>query len=268
MSDLQNKKQNKGQWWDKSWSPIEGCTPISEACEHCWAMSFLRRFRNGQKPGEFRQYPERIDKLHPTKNGRRIFVGSLTDIFHTKIVESDQGIERLDDIFMKTVFCPKDTFVLLTKRPQNALEYWQKQLITPLQPCPKNLWLLTTTENQARFDERIPYLAQIPAAVRGISAEPLLGPIGLGDAAKWLQWVIVGGETGPGARPMDPDWVRSLRDQCQEAGIAFWFKSWGQWVCIFRDGPVNGQLFAYNWSRNFNHDRILDGRTWSELPEA
>lgn len=238
-----------GEWWDRSWNPIEGCSPISEACEHCWALAMLRRFR-GQPAGSVEFYHERLNARFLWGKPRRIFVGSLTDLFQDFCLFG-QGYDIVDSIFTITDLFPQHTFIFLTKRPQTICNFL---FDSKRGAFGSNSWLLITTENQARFDERIPYLEQIPAAVRGISAEPLLGPLELGPAARWLNWVIVGGETGPGARYMQPDWVRSLRDQCQEAGIPFWFKHWGRWHTLA--------------GLDVLYPRRLDGREWSELPEV
>jgi len=179
------------------------------------------------------------------------------------------------------------TFIILTKRPERA-----KQFICSLDyqdwgiPW-KNVWLGVTTENQQRAEERIPILLQIPAAVRFVSIEPMLGPIELRRAfggegprhtyIEQVDWVICGGETGPGARPMHPRWVRSLRDQCQEAGVPFFFKSWGDFApcdnysglqkpvsVISLDGQDDGMMTKVGKKKA---GRMLDGRTWDETPK-
>jgi len=255
---------DSGQYWHESLNLITGCTRCSEACTNCWALSMLNRF-HGQQEGEFRYFPERLEaaKLTTRRKSRRFFVGDLTDLFHEKILAGLQGLNILDGLFWEIcLLCHENAheFILCTKRPANAAKYFHHQEVAGyLEQFPRpfrNIWFLITTENQPRFDERIIHLEQIPAAVRGISAEPLLGPINLGPAAKWLNWVIVGGETGPGARLIHPDWVRSLRDQCQAAGIPFWFKAWGTYWKRYLD-PVA-----------LKKPRELDGREWNELPEV
>jgi protein gp37 len=265
-----------GDWWDESLNPIEGCEPISEACQNCWALSMMRRFRGEGLP-RFRTYPRRLDILGTWKKPRRIFVGSLTDMLH------EQAWPYLMAIIRKAHQYPRHTFVVLTKRPHMIEDFkvGSRYHASPYSFYMDNVWFGVTTESQLRFDERISELEKHPFKVRFISAEPLLGPINLGSAAKWLNWVIVGGETGPGARPMHPDWVKNIRDQCQAAGIKFWFKGWGAW--FFEGRPVNpndpavriinaagGYGFhgenAIHVRRQRNTGRFIDGREWSELP--
>lgn len=151
-----------GEWWDRSLNLWEGCTRISEACEHCWAMGFLKRFRFRQPEGEIRHFPERINSLNARQKPQRIFVESLSDVFHPKVPSS-----KLWVLWNAIRNCPQHRFILLTKRPAQALGRID---IDPVNFNDRffrlsNLWLLVTTENQVRFDERIPYLEQIPAAV-------------------------------------------------------------------------------------------------------
>lgn len=263
-----------GDWWDKSWNPWEGCTPISEACENCWALVMLKRFRN-QGPGKIKRYFDRIKQPANRKRPTTYFVGSLTDVFHPDINDEDRR-----DVFWEIQHCGWHTFAVLTKRPIIAESFLRES------PFLDNILLGVTTENQLRFNERTAFLRSINA-VRFISAEPLLGPIELGDAAQWLDWVIVGGETGPKARPMHPDWVRSVRDQCQAAEIPFWFKGWGTWIELhdikpwappseFKDrmrwlNLAGGHGFhgvnVVAMRTTLGVSRLLDGREWNELPK-
>lgn len=237
-----------GQWWDKSWNPVEGCSPISEACENCWAMSMLKNFR-GMRPGEFKFYYDRLALPAKWIKPRRIFVGSLTDMFHEKVLDTTCEILRG---ISAGKFPRQHTYIFCTKRPQSALR------ISHVFHGMRSLCLLVTCENQHRFDERWGSLAEIqvhPPIMRGLFLEPLLGPIDLTPALPHVQWVIVGGENGPKARPMHPNWVRSIRDQCVAAGVSFWFKSWGT-----NDDDVT------EFGQNDGWPRTLDGRTWEERP--
>jgi protein gp37 len=216
------------------------------------------------------------------KKPKRIFVNSMSDLFHENVTD-----EQIDKIFAVMALCPQHAFQVLTKRPERILEYFHAGRFDQIRiaasfiaggmqnewswPLP-NVWLGVSVENQAAADGRIPILLQTPAAVHFISAEPLLGPLDL-DAFMWLYdpsgvnrtrmplggwdrpqplgWVICGGESGPGARPMHPDWARSLRDQCVAAGVPFFFKQWGEWA------PYNSLLDG-----DYTHKKFIcfDGR--------
>jgi protein gp37 len=241
---------------------------------------------SGQAEGDLRFHENRLHwPLRDLEKGkvRRYFVGNMTDIFNP--LHDPWHLRRVFHVMNEA---PEHTYMILTKRPAGALDYniWYRDHESPpaVSPWPiDSTWFGITGENQRRYDERTQDLAQIQAAIKFVSLEPLLGPIDLGSAAKWLDWVIVGGETGPGARPMHPGWVRSLRDQCVAAGIPFWFKSWGAW--FFEGRPVNpndpavriinlagGHGFhgqdAIHVRRQRNTGRFLDDREWSELPEV
>lgn len=265
----------KIEWATDTWNPITGCTKISEACQNCYAERMSKRLagRCGYPEGEpFRVtlHPDKLDQPMRWKKPRMIFVCSMGDLFH-----EDVPFEYISQVF--DVMCswrwpnkeaewsgdaslledPGHTFMVLTKRPERIPEwlswlglYWPGDSPVNINleaegHFGKHIWFGVTAENQARADERIPMLLQIPAAKRFVSVEPMLGPMDLEiwgqyehpdnegygvDAIKCLDWIICGGETGPGARPMHPDWVRSLRDQCQAAGVPFFFKSWGDWA--------------------------------------
>lgn len=251
---------------------------------------------------------------------KRIFVGSMCDLFHDSVM--DNHLEQIMGHLGLTRDNAHHTFMLLTKRPERMRDFF-----TRWEPYRKvtNVWLGVTVCNQAEADEKIPVLLQTPAAVRFVSVEPCLGPVDLGHLSwtdiigstaeknaltgkTWIQgncgessqtlqgnrldWVICGGETGPGARPMHPDWVRSLRDQCQSAGVPFFFKGWGEWapigwvhadskfdlphIVISQDGRVvqsrkdlapshNSELRRVGKRRA---GRLLDGRTCDEFPEG
>lgn len=246
-------------WTEKTWNPMSGCTPISEGCANCYAKRMAQRLRGrcgypaDGDPFRVILHPDRLDEPCRLRKPARIFVCSMGDLFH----EAVEG-QYIREVWGIMRAASKHTFIVLTKRPHRLLA-WTLQtadrLSRPIEEIwPGNCWLGVTAENQARADERIPVLLQVPAAVRFVSVEPMLGLTDLrhlhyqgiteidalagthglirphgGKCAK-LGWVVCGGETGPGARPMRPDWVRGLRDQCQAAGVPFHFKSWGQWA--------------------------------------
>jgi protein gp37 len=271
----------KIEWTDYTWNPVTGCTKVSQGCKHCYAERLWPKVEAAERmrehfewrrvpPRPFTQircHPERLNAPLRMRKPRRVFVNSMSDLFH----------DDVDDIFIMHVFATMTiarhhTFQVLTKRPRRMLEwvggggraadvfgyvrdselgYWAgADKLPPLSwPLP-NVWLGVSVEDQATADERIPLLLQTPAAVRWISAEPLLGPVDLrrylcgcrscvpesegltGSVPAHLQWVVAGGESGPKARPSHPDWFRSVRDQCAAAGVPFLFKQWGEFAPV------------------------------------
>ncbi|MGV6473474.1 phage Gp37/Gp68 family protein [Azotobacter vinelandii] len=281
------------EWTDTTWNPIRGCSRASEGCRHCYAEQQAARIismdrgrgipegqgsydgllaRGGQWNGTVRLVPESLGLPLRWTKPRRIFVNSMSDLFHESV-----PFEFIASVFAVMGVTTRHTYQVLTKRPKRMLkffqwlqdddeyrvfsDYWPEHVPWVAQRHPhqggydncgpawplENVWLGVTAENQAAADERIPLLLQVPAAVRWVSMEPLLGEV---DLSRWLElggldtdlglsnpgldWVIVGGESGPNARPMHPAWARSLRDQCATAGAAagvpFLFKQWGEWV--------------------------------------
>lgn len=262
--------RSKIEWTEKVWNPVRGCAPVSEGCRHCYAARFAHRFSaDGQLyegltrmtdhgpvwTGEVREVREFLNKPLRWKRPYRIFVNSMSDLFHPEV--SPVFVDQVLEIMMA---CPQHIFQVLTKRPERLEEKLYGEdggLIRALGggDYVPNLWLGTSVEDQAALDKRLPELMSIPAAVRWLSMEPLLGPVEIptefltGEYAvedhggammeamgPRLDWVVVGGESGPNARPMDPAWVRAIRDQCDEFGVPFLFKQWGEW------GPVEGEL--------------------------
>jgi|SRR5882724_1947630 len=291
------------EWTDASWNPIVGCTEISPGCANCYAARLAAtRLRNTPQykglatvnnPGEHRWTgevrnvfgidPKVLEEPLHWRTPRRIFVCDMGDLFHESIEFSEIG-----KIWRTMGKCPQHTFQILTKRPDRMIEFFKWSGITwPL----KNIWLGVSVENQHFADERIPLLLATPAAVRWISAEPLLGPIqcsfigrGLTEVVMHrkdasdpkIDWVVCGGESGTNARPMHPDWARSLRDQCQAAGVPFFFKQWGAWGPPFAAGPEEhvGPQFMKTESGDWltkigkkKAGRLLDGREWNEFPK-
>jgi len=224
------------------------------------------------------------------KGHQRVFVNSMSDIFHNRV-----EYEFIKDIWSVMLANPQHTFMILTKRADRMAETVDLLLRDGFGVLP-NIWMGVSAENQQAYDERAPYLLQTPAAVRFLSLEPLLSAIDLAllgtiphskpysIVVSKIDWVIVGGESGTRARPMHPNWVRSIRDQCQEANVPFFFKQWGEWQLtnereeMKQDGnerltsiDVPGAI-GYNkaWFRRVgkkNAGRLLDGRTWDEYPQ-
>lgn len=343
------------EWTDKTWNPTRGCARKSPGCKNCYAERVAMRFSGPGQPyeglvkmtsqgpkwtGIVREVPEMLDAPLQWKKPRRIFVDSMSDLFEETVSE-----QFIDQVFAVMAVAHHHTFQVLTKRPERAREYLSDrmrlekiyQMFHSVTGGPReaqgwplpNVWLGVSVESQEYADERIPLLLQTPAAVRFISAEPLLGPIDLRlvavppasdqlrrswdtDGSKFnalqthderrfhqppakLDWVITGGESGPGARPMHPDWARSLRDQCAGAGVPFLFKQWGNWLPVYdrdKDDPdwrrpgrierasPNGRWLNLAGGHGFNGDRVvwvdnlgkkeagrlLDGRTWDGFP--
>jgi len=235
------------EWTEATWNPVTGCTQISPGCANCYAKTFAERFRG--VPGhpyemgfDLTVRPERLEQPLQWKKPKLIFVNSMSDLFH----------EDVRDDFIHQVFATMEaahwhTFQLLTKRPERLA-----QMSAGL-PFPDNLWVGVSVENQ-RWTSRIDELRKVPAKIRFLSCEPLLGPLenlNLGD----IHWVIVGGESGRGARRMNGDWVRGIKKQCAESGVAFFFKQWG----AFDEAGVRRSKAASG--------RLLDDQTWDGLPE-
>ena len=274
----------KIEWTERTWNPVTGCTKVSPGCDHCYAEGIARRFAGSKAfPNGFdvTLHPERLDAPLRWRKPSRVFVNSMSDLFHADIPG-----EFVARVFATMAATPQHTYQVLTKRHsrmrfllgndgQTLLEYADDEaaaqaLYDAGWPLP-NVHLGVSVEDQRWADIRIPALLDTPAAVRFLSCEPLLGPV---DLKPWmvfsettlsmelqhrLQWVIVGGESGPGARPMHPSWARDLRDQCQRTGVAFFFKQWGEWAPTGEEIQRMGKKAA---------GRELDGRTWDEYPPA
>lgn len=235
------------EWTEATWNPVTGCTRVSPGCAHCYAMTFAERFRG--VPGhpyemgfDLTLRPERLEQPLNWKRPRTIFVNSMSDLFHEAI--PDEFIEQVFDVMVRAHW---HTFQVLTKRHERLVA------LAPRLPWPDNVWMGVSVENQ-RWTIRADYLKRVDAAVRFLSVEPLLGPVTLD--LRGIHWVIAGGESGPRARPMKPEWVQSLRDQCADATIPFFFKQWGAHNEI-------GQRVGKGRS-----GRLLDGRTWDASPKS
>ena len=272
----------KIEWTDKVWNPITGCSSVSEGCAHCYAARMAKRLagRFGYPADEpFRvtfHSHERLMEPLGWKKPQWVFVCSMGDFFHDGV----QNWMR-DSVMTVIASLPRHTFMLLTKRPGNAVRYFSRSGSRWSEGLP-NVWMGVTAENQARVDERIPELLKLTKyfPVLFVSVEPALGPnvlpedfLALGRRA----WVICGGESGLDARPMHPDWVRGLRGQCVSAGIPFFFKQWGEWITV--NEPDEDKSEYINKARCYWGDgkvavrvgkkaagRLLDGREWNEFP--
>ena len=231
------------EWTDATWNPVTGCTKVSPGCDHCYAEAITNRFKRGPFE-QVRVHPKRLEHPYRWKAPRRIFVNSMSDLFHRDIPE-----EFFDRICQAMAHCQRHTFQILTKRP-GRINWrgfaYRDETGFEWKTWPDNVWLGTSVELQ-KYAPRLDVLAQVPAKVRFVSAEPLLGPLDLTPWLDSLAWVIAGGESGAGHRLMNYNWVRSLRDQCHKTGTAFFFK----------------QGSAYKSGQ----DRYLDGRTWDEYPD-
>lgn len=270
---------SKIEWTTHTFNPWWGCIKVSEACKHCYAESWAKRV--GQQvwgPKSDRRFfgdlhwrqPVRWNSIAAQTGVRpRVFCASMADVFEDREGLTEERA-RLWELIDAT---PNLDWLLLTKRPQNVsrMAGWGAQ-------WPNHVWLGTTVELQKRADEALPFLAQVPAKVRFISAEPLLGPIEIRDWLKEsLSWVITGGESGPKARPASPAWFRSLMIQCMESDVPFHFKQWGDWAP--GDGvnlPRTKNLRSATASDGTEMLRVgkkiagrtLDGNEWDGLPKV
>lgn len=284
------------EWTDATWNPVTGCAKVSQGCKHCYAerewprMTKLVPAYAGRDFTDVRTHGDRLDQPLRWRRPRRIFVNSMSDLFH-----DDVDNEFIAAVFAVMGAAEQHTFQVLTKRPERMRSWfkWIEQREhhfghpgdaareiaesfglphdnVPYRTWPlPNVWLGVSVEDQAAADERIPLLLDTPAAVRWISAEPLLGPVDLNrilvnrergfhasalheqhddcyyQSNAQLDWVVVGGESGPKSRPMRPQWARDLRDQCAAAGVPFLFKQWGEWFPT-SIGQGGSQLGAWN----------------------
>ena len=355
------------EWTDTTWNPVVGCKMVSSGCAHCYAATMAKRLRAmaladiaaGKDPGRKRHYIDAVDghgrwtgKLIPVpealtdplgwKKPRRVFVNSMSDLFHEDVPD-----KFIDGVFAGMALAPQHTFQVLTKRAarlpayfdglnkrrrgyihehrgylfevlsqaleKEPSEHWEAMARfhhgdtlpksvgdATAWPWPlRNVWLGVSVEDRRHGLPRIADLQAAPAAVRFLSVEPLLEDLGT-LPLEGIHWVIVGGESGADARPMHPDWARSLRDQCHAAGVAFFFKQWGEWAPLERHHvkvPTSNYAFTPAGEKVTEHDgreipvwpctqirnedsfsavrvgkkaagRLLDGRTWDEFPEV
>lgn len=244
------------EWTDATWNPVVGCTPVSPGCLNCYAARMALRLGSmpdgvGQKyggiagrardgrpvfTGVIRTDRASLELPKRWRKPRRVFVNSMSDLFHEAV-----PTDFVRDVFDVMNSCPHHTFQILTKRPERVAE------LASLLSWKPNVWLGTSVE-AAKYYPRIRTLAKVPAQVRFLSCEPLLAPLE-GLPLRGIHWVIVGGESGPGARAMKPEWVRSIRAQCKQHRVAFFFKQWGG-------------------TNKRKTGRTLEGRTWDEMPRV
>ena len=245
------------EWTDATWNPATGCTKVSSGCDNCYAATLASRrlsefyqarlpanntASNRADPFSVRLWPERL--LLPTKwrVSRRVFVNSMSDLFHKDIPEQYQR-----EVFAVMLQADQHIYQVLTKRPSRAARFVARnQDLFINRVVPEHIWIGTSVESQD-VAHRVDQLKEVPAIVRFLSCEPLLGPLSMDLAG--IHWVIVGGESGAGFRHLDLDWVRSIRGQCEAASVAFFFKQVGG-----RTPKAGG--------------RTLDGKTWDEYPSA
>lgn len=238
------------EWTEATWNPTTGCDRTSPGCDHCYALTLARRLKamgqaKYQLDGDARTsgpgfgltlHPDALELPRTWRAPRTVFVNSMSDLFHDRV--PDEFIARVFNVMVET---PHHTYQLLTKRSQRLAK------LADFLPWPANLWAGVSIESD-RYVFRADHLRAVPASVRFLSVEPLLGPVPSLDL-DGIHWVIAGGESGAHARPVDPHWVTSLRDRTTERGIPFFFKQWGG-----RTPKANGREF--------------DGRTWDDLPEV
>jgi protein gp37 len=186
------------EWTEQTWNPVTGCTKVSQGCKHCYAEVLAKRFWGDRPFAEVRCHPERLDQPRRRRIPTKYFVNSMSDLFH-----EDVPVTFIAQVFEIMASCERHTFQVLTKRSERLIE------LAPQLPWPRNIWMGVSVEN-TRVTRRIEHLKQTPAVVKFVSLEPLIGPLENLPLAG-LHWAIVGGESGPGARPMKPEWVRSLR---------------------------------------------------------
>ena len=248
------------EWTQVTWNPTTGCTKVSEGCDNCYAASLSQRLlsriyrrrlpvvdtpANRNDPFAVRIWPERLDQPAQWREPHLIFVNSMSDLFH-----SDVPPDFLRAVFRVMLDVDRHTYQVLTKRPSRAARFVRENAeLFGRTGLPRHIWIGTSTENQ-KTAYRIRHLKQVPAAVRFLSCEPLIGPLSLCKvlSSGEIHWVIAGGESGPGWRPVDPRWVTALRDECVAANVPFFFKQWGG-----RTPKAGG--------------RKLEGEEWSQIPE-
>jgi len=228
------------EWTEGTWNPVTGCTKVSPGCEHCYAERMSRRLQAMGQPNYVNGFKVNIhehvlDMPLRWKKPKTIFVNSMSDLFHKEV--PDEFIQRAFDVMNQA---HQHQFQVLTKRSQRLLD------LSPQLPWAENIWVGVSVENED-YTFRIDHLRQTNSHVKFLSLEPLLGPLGELDLAG-IDWAIVGGESGPGARSMDPSWVIDIRNQCLDAGVPFFFKQWG----------------GFNKKKA---GRELEGRTWNQMPE-
>lgn len=235
------------EWTEQTWNPVTGCTKVSPGCKHCYAELMSGRLKAMGAPGyengfKLRLMPDRLDQPVRRKKPTLYFVNSMSDLFHESI--PDSFIDKVMDVIART---PQHSFQILTKRAWRLPEYFQSRSV------PANIWLGVSVEDKEYGVPRISDLRKVNATIRFLSVEPLLEDLGEIDLSG-LDWVIVGGESGPKARPMRPEWATNIERQCAKSKVAFFFKQWGGWGAdgVRRNKKANG--------------RLLNGRLYNDFP--
>lgn len=239
-------EQSSIEWTDATWNPVRGCTKVSPGCKHCYAETFAERFRG--VPGhpyeqgfDLRLVPDKLEEPLRWRVPRRIFVNSMSDLFHEQV--PDAYVLQVAQVMEKASW---HTYQVLTKRAERMRALLGKKLRSVAGAS--HIWWGVSVEDRKHGLPRISQLRAAPARVRFLSIEPLLEDLGALDL-DGISWVIVGGESGRGARPMLPTWVRAIRTQCRRARVPFFFKQWGG-------------------AQKHRSGRLLDGRTWDEMPQV
>jgi protein gp37 len=286
---------SKGRYWDEGVQLIDGCTPCSPGCDHCWSAAIGSRFckcdsdgnpffvENGRFTGDIKVWPDRLKRF----NTRKPKVFSLwNDLFHKGVSDSFQY-----EVYRAMILNKQNTYLVLTKRPTIMADFFSPKKCFTL-PSFEGIWHGLTVCNQQEADEKIPIFLQVPGK-KFLSIEPMLGAMDINnlpsasgygrhldaldggcvgaDIPGSIGSVILGGETGAGARPLHPDWVRSIRNQCQSAGVNFFFKQWGEWypdlkiITRNKQEMIFGNTVVHRVGRN-NAGRLLDGREHNDLP--
>lgn len=285
MREVSVSNRSAIEWTEATWNPTTGCDQLSPGCDNCYALTLAKRLKakgnpKYQEDGNPRSsgpgfaltlHTDQLALPHRWKAPRVIFVNSMSDLFHPEV--PDQFIE---DVFQVMADTPRHTYQVLTKRSQRLVKL-AKRL-----PWPDNIWMGVSVETD-RYCFRVDHLREVPAAIRFVSAEPLLGPLP-SLFLEAIDWVIAGGESGANARPMHPSWVIGLRDRCLESDVAFFFKQWGAWtprdddnaVLVANDGtfisePVSTSIpgsptLMRRVGKN-KAGRELDGDTWDKMPK-
>lgn len=238
---------SKIEWTEQTWNPTTGCTKISPGCKHCYAEVMAKRLQAMGTPGyqngfEMSLIESRLDQPLKRKSPTVYFVNSMSDLFHEDI--PDSFIDRVFEVIQRT---PHHTYQILTKRADRLSKYFKDKCVS------MNVWLGVSVEDKKYGVPRISDLRKVDAKIRFLSVEPLLEDIGQVDLSG-IHWVIVGGESGPNARPMKQEWAQSIREQCEQCDVSFFFKQWGTWGAdgVKRSKQVNG--------------RSLAGRTYDAYP--
>lgn len=244
--------QSKIEWTDATWNPVTGCTEVSPGCDHCYAKTFAERWRgikghHYEQGFDLRLWPERLEYPLKWKKPRQIFANSMSDLFHKDVPEN--FILQVFEVMFRANW---HTYQVLTKRPSRLVQLVPKitnhlsRYLDKASTWPSHIWIGVSVETM-QYQWRVDQLRKVPASIRFVSAEPLLGSLHDLNLSS-IHWVITGGESGPGHRPCDPSWIRELRDRCQKEDIAFFFKQWGG-----RTPKAGG--------------RLLDDQTWDEYPK-